>query len=99
MIRLFRTASIARGKTGEAVAFAHKAADYVKEKHGLEFQVLMPIGGNPQRVAWFCRFNDLEDLEAMKSKLMSDPDYMNLAKEGSNNFIEGSIHDEIWAAI
>jgi hypothetical protein len=44
MIVITRTASIAPGKTGEAVLFGHQIAKYIKEAHGVSLEVLMPIG-------------------------------------------------------
>ena len=99
MIVFVRTADIARGKTGDAVAFAHKVAGYIKEKQGVEVQILMPVAGNPLRVAWTARYDGLADVEDMLGKLMGDQDYMNMVKEGSDNFIEGSVNDQLWIAI
>ncbi len=35
----------------------------------------------------------------MLGKLMGDQDYMNMVREGSDNFIEGSLNDQMWIAI
>jgi hypothetical protein len=40
------------GKTGEAVAFGHQVAKYFKDKYATPLEVLLPIGGNPARIAW-----------------------------------------------
>jgi len=98
MIVFVRTASIARGKTGDAIAFAHKVAGYINDKHGVKLQVLLPVGGNPLRVAWTARHDGLADVEALLGKLMGDPDYMNMVKDGGDNFIEGSLNDQMWLA-
>jgi hypothetical protein len=50
MITITRTASIAPGKSGNAVAFGHQIAKYLKEKYGATLEVLMPIGGSPLRI-------------------------------------------------
>ena len=47
MISQLRLAAIAPGKTGEAIAFANQIANYVKEKYGMAFEILMPIGWEP----------------------------------------------------
>jgi dsRNA-specific ribonuclease len=98
MIVFVRTANIARGKTANAIAFAQKIAEYIKDKHGVELQVLLPVGGNPLRVAWTSRHESLADVEQLLGALMADQDYMNTVSEGSVNFIEGSISDQMWVA-
>ena len=47
MISIMRTAAIAPGKTGDAIAFAHQIAKHLKEKYGVTVELLMPVGGNP----------------------------------------------------
>jgi hypothetical protein len=98
MIVFVRTANFARGKTAEAIAFAQKIAEHIKDKHGVELQILLPVGGNPLRVAWTSRHDSLADVEQLLGKLMADQDYMNMVREGGENFIEGSINDQMWVA-
>ncbi len=52
MITHLRSAAIAPGKTGEAIAYAQSIAKLVKEKYRTAVEILMPIGGNPARIAW-----------------------------------------------
>ena len=52
MITYVRTASIAPGKTTEALAFAHNIAKLVDKLTGVKVGVSMPVGGNPFRIAW-----------------------------------------------
>jgi hypothetical protein len=99
MIVFARSANIAGGKIGSAVAFAHEIASYVKDKHGLELEVLMPIGGNPNRIAWSSRYNSLADLEAMTANLLGDQDYLALVSANADNFIAGSLRDTIWRSM
>ena len=96
MIIFARSANIASGKIGSAIAFAHEIASYAKDKHGLDLEVLMPIGGNPNRIAWTSRYESLADFEVMSAKLLSDNDYMTLVSNNADNFIAGSIRDNIW---
>jgi hypothetical protein len=51
MIAFVRSYSIMPGKTPDAVAVAHKIKKHAKEKHGFEINLIMPIGGNPNRIA------------------------------------------------
>ncbi|MBU4324068.1 MAG: hypothetical protein KKG49_12650, partial [Gammaproteobacteria bacterium] len=64
-----------------------------------ELEVLLPIGGAVQRVAWSARYNDLTELESVMNKLTSDPKYWELVNSASDNFIPGSFHDAIWKTV
>ena len=56
MIAFVRVMNIKPGKTGAAMAFARQMAAYLKASHDIDVEVLRPIGGNPQRVAWSTRW-------------------------------------------
>jgi hypothetical protein len=99
MIFQYRNASIAPGKTVPALAFAKEVAGYVKDKAGVEIGVAMPIGGNPNRVGWAARHENLAAFEAMQTKLLADPKYLELIAKGADNFIAGSIHEEFWRTV
>jgi hypothetical protein len=99
MIAFYRSASIAQGKVGSALAFSREIAAYIKDKTGVEVHVAVPIGGNPNRVGWSARYENLGALETQQVKLMSDPKYMELVAKGSDNFIPGSVRDEIWRGL
>jgi hypothetical protein len=99
MIAITRTASIAPGKAAFAMRFAHAVAKFVKDKHGTNIDVLLPVGGNPNRIAWYWRLEGLEQWEALTGKLMTDKKYMDLVAKNSDAFLAGSIHDEIWRSI
>ena len=51
MIATTRTASIAPGKSTSALAYIREMAAYMKSTYGVDYEVLIPIGGNPNRVA------------------------------------------------
>ena len=59
MIRFVRTASIAPGKFGDAVAFAKQISEFVRRQYGVQLEVLMPVGGNPYRIAWRAEYEGL----------------------------------------
>lgn len=99
MIRFVRQASIAPGKLVEALAFAKEVSEYIQKQHGLKLEVLMPVGGNPQRIAWKADYANLGAMEDMQSKLMADGKYLELSARGGLNFIAGSLHDSIWRAL
>jgi hypothetical protein len=51
MIHFMRSATIAPGKMGDAIAFANGISKYVKDTFGIDVAVLMPIGGKASRIA------------------------------------------------
>ena len=99
MIAFVRQASIAAGKTASAIGFAIEIAAFLKKQFDIDVEVMMPVGGNPQRVAWATRYKDLGTLEATTSKMLADPAYMALVTKGAENFIAGSLHDSIWRTL
>lgn len=99
MIAFYRTAAIASGKVGGAVAFAHEIAAYIKDRHGVDVAVAMPVGGNPNRIGWSARYENLADYEKRMSAMTADPKYMELAAKGGENFIAGTLRDEIWRSV
>jgi hypothetical protein len=99
MITFNRTASIAAGKTSSAIAFAQEISHYMKEIHKVQLEVLLPIGGNPQRIAWSARYPDLAAFDAVSAKLLADKKYWEIVGKASDNFIAGSMRDSIWRVL
>jgi alcohol dehydrogenase class IV len=99
MIAFYRNAAIASGRVGSAIAFAHQIAAYLKDKHGLDLSIAMPVAGNPNRIGWAARYENLAALETKMAAVNQDARYRELAAVGSENFIAGSIQDEIWRTL
>ena len=99
MITFVRTASVAPGKTHEAMTFAHQVAKMVEAKVGTKVNIMVPIGGNPARIGWVSSYDKLADFESISIKLMPDPDYTKLVESGAPYFLPGSTHDELWASL
>ena len=99
MIHFYRVAAIGPGKVMSAMAFAKEISVFLKEKHGLDVTVAMPVGGNPNRVGWATTYENLGALEAATAKMMMDPSYTELVRKGAENFIAGSVRDEIWRSV
>jgi hypothetical protein len=97
MITFVRTASIAPGKNGPAMAFAHDITSYMQKTYDREVEVLRPIGGNPNRIAWTSRYQDLAAFEAFQNKLNGDKAYWELLAKNSDCFLAGSVSDSFWA--
>lgn len=99
MIAFVRTAGVLPGKTRAAIGFAHEVAAYMKSAYGVDLEVLRPIGGNPQRIAWSARYKDLAALEAVNAKSLDDKGYWAIVNKGSDHFVAGSMHDTIWQTV
>jgi len=99
MISFVRVAGVAPGKTAAAIGFAHEIAAYMKSQYGVELEVLRPIGGNPQRIAWSAHYKDLAALEDVNTKTLADKQYWALVGKASDNFVAGSMRDAIWQTV
>ena len=99
MIRFVRTASIAPGKVADALAFAKEISTFISKQYGVQLQVMMPVGGNPHRIAWRAEYANLGVMEEFQAKTMADPKYQKLLASGSANFIAGSVNDSIWRTL
>ncbi len=96
MITFVRTGAIAPGKGAAAFAFAQKIVDYWRSNYDREIEILRPIGGNPNRIAFVSRYRDLAEFDAASTKSLADAKYLELVGAGADLFIAGSLHDEIW---
>jgi hypothetical protein len=99
MISFSRTASIAPGKAGDAIAFGQLMAKYIKETYGTTIDVLMPIGGNPNRISWHARYDSLAQWETVTAELLTDKVYVEMVSKQSNTFVPGSVHDDLWRSV
>jgi hypothetical protein len=99
MIRLVRTASIAPGKLGDSIVFAKQISAFIEKQTGIPLGVMLPVAGNPHRIAWRSEYPNLGVMEEMNSKLMGDPKYLELLSKGKDLFIAGSLNDAIWRTI
>jgi hypothetical protein len=62
-------------------------------------KVMMPVGGNPHRIAWTAEYANLAAMEEFQTKLIADPKYIEILSQGGANFIAGSVIDEIWRTL
>ena len=99
MIAFYRSASIAPGKVGSSLAFAKEIAAFIKDKTGVEVSVAVPVGGNPNRIGWAARYENLAAMDAAQTQLLGDAKYMEMVARGAENFIAGSVRDEIWRSV
>jgi hypothetical protein len=99
MITFVRTAEIAPGKYAEAIHFAKALAEFVNTKYGANLSVGVPVGGSPNRIAWFSTYASLAELEETANKFFGDPEYVAKVAAAEINFIAVSLHNEIWRDI
>ena len=78
------------------MGFAKEIVGFLKSHHHLDVEVLRPVGGNPQRIAWSARYADLAAFDAASTKMLADPKYWEMVNGAADCFIAGSMHDGIW---
>ncbi len=96
MIAFVRAVSVKPGKQREAMTFAKEIAAYFKANHHVDMEVLTPVGGNPQRIAWSTRYPDMATMETLGARYLADAKYWELVEGASDTFIGGSTRDAIW---
>ena len=99
MVTVIRSGAIAPGKTADALAFAQQIKKLIKDKHGVAIDLLVPVGGNPARIAFKTNHEGLGEWETLSSKLLADADYQAVIASNSATFLPGSVNDDIWRTI
>lgn len=99
MIAFSRTAAIAPGKTAKAIEFTHEIAIYMNSLYGVDLEVLLPNGGNPWRIAWSARCEDLAALDHVNAKVLEDKHFWKIVGKSTDNFLSGSIRDSLWRVV
>jgi hypothetical protein len=99
MIAFFRTAGIAPGKNASMFAFSKEIVAYIKEAYGFDVEVLLPVGGNPQRIGWTSRHKDLAAFDEIGMRLIADQKYWEIVNKYTDCFAPGSVNDEIWRTL
>jgi ketopantoate hydroxymethyltransferase len=99
MIIFARSADIAPGKVGEAMAFAKEIAKLFEKLTGAELTVMTPIGGNPNQIFWRTTYKDLAGLEAAQTAAIADATYMAKIAGAAGLFLPGSVHDRIFKTV
>jgi len=96
MVTVLRSGAIAPGKTAEALAFAHQMKKLIKEKYGVTIELLLPVGGNPARIAFKSNYENLGEWETISAKFLADAEYQAAITSNSAVFLPGSVNDDIW---
>ena len=96
MIKFTRIGAIAPGKAAAVAVFAQKVVDFYRTQYDHKVEVMRPIGGNPNRIAWVATYPDLAAFDALTTRSQGDPKYLELIASAADLFIAGSVHDELW---
>ena len=99
MIAFVRVAAVKPGKQVAAMTFAKEISAFLKSNYHLDTEVLRPVGGNPQRVAWSTRYADMAALETTSTKMLADAKYWEMLNGAADLFIGGSMRDDIWKTV
>ena len=99
MIVFVHTANINPGRQASALEFAKAVTAHLKQHHDQQVEVLLPVGGNPQRMAWSSSYKNLAEMEAVRDKLAVDTAYWALLEKYSADFQAGSMNDAIWKTL
>jgi len=101
MITSVRTAAIHDGKLAEAMAWAVKVRNYLRDKHGANVQLSRNIGGLAYQVHWVGTYPSLADFEKAMKQIEADEGYRSLLVEARQQglFVGSSIVDSLYESI
>ena len=96
MITVIRTATAFPGMTGEAVAWAKEIATIVKRATGKEQIVCTAFAGLLSDIAWIGHYDGVGEYDELRTKVISNRDYVAVANKARNLFVPGSERDQVW---
>jgi len=96
MITFVRTFSIAPGKNAEVMSFTRQARKLFADKFGVELRATVPIGGDPNRIAYSANFESLAEYERTLLKIVADSDYQKLIAAYMPHIDHGTTQDQLW---
>lgn len=99
MFTYIRTNSMAPGKWAQAMTFAHDVARHMNALLGVDVEVSVPIGGDPNQVAWTVRYESLAAMQAASDKLMSDAKYREMMVRAADCFMPAAGRDALWRRV
>ncbi len=84
------------GMTGEAVGWAKEIATMVKHATGKKQIVCTAFAGLLSDIAWIGHYDSVAEYDELRTKVISDHDYVAAAKKARNLFVPGSERDQLW---
>jgi len=101
MITAVRTAGVHDGKFADAVAWALKTTNYLRDKLGGNTQLMRNVGGPLYQLHWVTTHSSLADFEKELKRMEADEGYKTLVKEARQQglFIAASIVESLYESI
>lgn len=99
MITVARSAQAANGKFAEAIAMAQEVVTYLSKTHGADITAHRQIGGNPFKIVWVNRFENMTAYETFTGAIMSDPKYHEILANAGDLFTESSLSDTMLTSL
>jgi hypothetical protein len=81
--------------TGDAVAWARQIATIVERATGKEQVVCTAFAGLLSDIAWIGRYDSVGEYDDLRTKVISDHDYVAAARKARNLFVPGSERDQV----
>ena len=96
-IRWMRSAVIANGKLGEALAWSKEVAAYVEKKHNVKIDTWLDAFGTMGAIRWTIEFPDLATVDKVQMQILGDQEYFKyLEKAGKSGYLlEGQTTDVV----
>lgn len=89
-----------RGRQGtRSLCLREKGLRTHREKHAISINVSRPLAGNPTRIFWYAKHDDLQAYERDHRAINTDGEFLQMLGEHSHCFIAGTTHDEILQTI
>ena len=100
MIRFQRTARISSGRAAETTKWAKEVTEYInKNVSGATLQVFGQYFGDISVLVWQADLDSLASLEKWVQAIQVDKGYQELLAKSSGMLVEGSISDNVLAAL
>lgn len=99
MVYFVRTAKAQAQRGKEAVEHALKVAGYIQENYDTAVEVLMNVTGQQDELHWLARKESVGEFEKVFVRLMADPGYEELLKEGQEFYVQGTTRDHYFRSV
>lgn len=100
MIRWQRSGCASAGKYYEAIQLVRESANFCNATvSGIQFQVFTERFGDIETIYLVADFENLEALDRVQRRLVTDEEYRALVGKTADLFIEGSWKDTVLAAV
>lgn len=81
MFTYVRTNSMAPGQWTRAMAFAHESAAYLSKLLEVGMRISVPMGGDPNVVAWSAEYESMAAIQAATEKMLGDAKFREMLNQ------------------